>query len=217
MNGDERRRTLFSVFPEEFRQLCGEFQTAFSFVKHILVATAIGGEGSTTIAISLAQAFAENPERRVLLIDANRKDPTLHQLFGLTLSPGLRDWDACSPLSYRETSLASNLFVLTAGGNNHAEPRGMQLDKFKAVIQQVRQDFDFGIWDAPPLTRYPEGLSLAAAVDGVLLVIESDRTNRETLGLLRTQLARAEARLLGAILNRSGRFLPRVLRSRYDS
>ena len=212
-----KARHPFPALGREFRRLSGELQTAYANTRSVLVASAIGGEGATTIAVNLACAMAENRERHILLVDANCHDPALHLFFGLELAGGIRDWDGCGDLPYKPTPVAPNLLVLTAGMSPSSTFGEVHPATLQQLAQRVRDAFDFVVWDIPPLLRYSDGLALASVVDGVLLVVEADHTKEETLELVREQLMRVEAKLLGAILNRSGRFLPRVLRSRYDN
>src|SRR5690606_41417070 len=62
---------------------------------------------------------------------------------------------------------------------------------------------------APPLTRWADGLALAAECDGALVVIEMDETRHDSLLFLRDALARNRTPILGSVLNRSGRYWPR--------
>lgn len=214
--GNEPGPQLAPVLAEEFRRLCGELQIAFAFAKSVLITAPVGGEGTTTIAVNLARALAENQQQRVLLVDANGRAPALHRLFGLEPAGGVRDWDGQSRPLYKSTHVAPNLFVLTAGIGDETV-LGEQPAKLRLLAKQVREKFDFVVWDSPPITRNSDAFILATVVDGVLVVVEADRTRIDTLEFVREQLTRVDAKLLGAVMNRKGRFLPRALRDSYES
>ena len=102
------------------------------------------------------------------------------------------------------------VFVLTAGAKP-AFPSDADAHLAR-LVEQVGRDFDFVVWDSPPLVAYPDGRSLAGLVGGTIVVIEADQTPLHHLDYVREQLSRPGARILGAVLNRSGRFLPRSFR-----
>lgn len=216
-NNNGKAHEALPILTHEFRRLSGELRTAYTSARSVLVASALGGEGVTTIAVNLARALAEDREQRILLVDANCRAPAVHLFFGLELAGGLRDWSGHGDVPYKPTSGTPNLLVLTAGMGPTSAFDEINPATLRQLARTVRETFDFVLWDMPPLLRYADGLALASVVDGVLLVVEADHTKVETLELMREQLVRVGAKLLGAILNRSERFLPRVLRSRYDN
>lgn len=171
------------------------------------------GEGTTTVAINLARSLAENPRCRVLLIDANLRAPALHRWFDLELAPGLLEWDGTSIPAYQGSPTIPNLSVLTAGVRGEHSLAWVDITADLGIIaKQVREEFDVVVWDSAPVTRHPDGILLARLVDGVLVVVQPDRTRIDALGFLRDELNRAGATVLGAVLNRHGRFYPRTLR-----
>ena len=99
------------------------------------------------------------------------------------------------------------------------EPRGeahaawlkalMALDEhLHTAAQRARQDHDMVVWDAPAMTQWSDAVPLAAACDGVVVVIEMDETRVDALRFLRDTLARHRIPILGSVLNRSGRYWP---------
>ena len=209
-------RRPFPGVADEFRRLGSELQMAFGSAPSLLVTGPSGGEGTTTVAVQLVAALAENSKSKVLLVDGNVRNPMVHQFFGLSISPGVADWDGVSAPPCRRSSETPNLFVLTAGSaEGKAAPWVEQGKSLGELVKQIRDNFDFIVWDAPPLGRYPDALVLATVVDGVLAVVEADRTTADELTQVREQLARVGARLLGAVVNRHGRFMPPGMRNTY--
>lgn len=200
---------------EECRRLTTSLRTASPSAKSIMVVSCAEGEGTTTVAMSLARSFTENPRCRVLLVDANVRNPSLHRWFDLDLAPGLLECDGMNAPAYHETPTIPNLWVLTAGLRGEHSLTSVQASEgLEIVAKRIREDFDVTIWDSAPISQYPDGILLSRLVDGLLVVVQPDRTRVDALAFLRDELARSGANVLGAVLNRNGRFYPRTLRTR---
>lgn len=140
----------------------------------------------------------------VLLVDANFAQPSLHRLFQVEEEDGLAevlerrlDWRTqLKPIA--ETSLS----LLTAGKTtlNPAELLGSEL--FRALIQEWRKLFGFVVIDSPPVLTQVAALSLAAVVDGVVLVVRAGQTRWEVAQNAKRKLTAAHANVLGVALNR---------------
>jgi succinoglycan biosynthesis transport protein ExoP len=199
---------------EEYRRLTSSLRMVAPSAKSIMVVSCAEGEGTTTVAMRLARSFTENPRCRVLLVDANVLKPSLHRWFDLDLAPGLLECDGVRAPVYHETATVPNLWVLTAGLRDEHSLTSVQVSEaLEIVAKRIREDFDVTIWDSAPISQYPDGLLLARLVDGVLVVVQPDRTRVDALTFLRDEFAQSGANVLGAVLNRNGRFYPRTLRT----
>lgn len=176
--------------------------------RHIAVTGAHGAEGVTSVAARLACSLSG--EGRVLLAEGNLRLPSLANGLGLR-GPGLLDWDLEGPLPTQVMPNHPELAVLTAGktgarlGVDDAQSLPARLG---AAARRAREDFAFVVWDTPAATRFPDVLSVAGHCDGVLVVVEMDRSRVDGLQFLRDTLERAQVRILGCVLNRSGRYWP---------
>jgi capsular exopolysaccharide synthesis family protein len=195
---------------EEFRRLGADLQLAYSQLRSVVVAGTTEGEGATSVSVNLAFALA-GQGRTVLLVDGNLRRPALHHLFDVPLSDGLAEWDGTVNPPFRPTAIASNLHVLTAGAAR-SDARLDQCAQLGMLTKHARERFEYVIWDSAPVGAAPDALVLASVADGLLLVIEADRTENAALEVIREQIERAGVRLLGVVMNRYGRFLPRALR-----
>jgi Mrp family chromosome partitioning ATPase len=192
-----------AALAEEFHRLAHELRLAYPSVRSLLVTAARAGEGTTTVAVNLARALAAQQPGRVLVVDANLRAPTLHRRFDVPLAGGLAGWNGNGDTPWQPTALGANLFVLTAG--EHADdPRIRPLGFLAALVERLRGEFAFVVWDAPAVTLDPDALELATLVDGVLVVVEPYRTSAHSLSLTRDQLIRVKAFVVGAVMNRSG-------------
>lgn len=183
--------------------------------RHIAVTGAHGAEGVTSVATRLACSLSG--AGRVLLAEGNLRFPSL--AVGLDLKgPGLLDWNLQGPLPTQAMPGHPELAVLTAGKTG-VQPLATDVAqtlqaRLAAAARRAREDFDFVVWDTPAATRFPDLLAVASHCDGVLVVVEMDRSRVDGLQFLRDTLERAEVPILGCVLNRSGRYWPP--RTRYQ-
>jgi polysaccharide biosynthesis transport protein len=171
-------------------------------LRSLLMTSASPAEGKSTVAAHLALVHAEQGYR-TLLIDGDLRRPSVHKFFEVSNSVGLSKillfefpWrDAL--LRPRETL---ELYVLPAGSATRraADLVGRGLPQ---LLDEVSQDFDLVILDAPPLLGFPEPLQMAAAVDGVIVVTRAGQTNRSAVSTVLNTLARLRANVVGLVLN----------------
>lgn len=178
--------------------------------RHVAVAAAAGGEGVSTVAARLALGLAG--QGRVLLAEGNVRHPCLARELGLS-GPGLLEWDLQGELPVQQAAALPGVAVLSAGRPGAALDLAQLPARLAAAARRARQDYDWAVWDTPPASRYPDLLALAAHCDGVLVVVEMDRSRVDGLQFLRDTLERAQLRVLGSLLNRSGRYWPPAPRS----
>lgn len=170
-------------------------------LRTLLVASAGAGEGAPLVAANLAVAFAQ-VGRRVALIDADLRRPSLGELFGLAAGPGLTDAVLADqvdapPLT---STVVEGLTLLPAGTlpPNPAELLGSQ--RVRRLLDALVTQHDLVILAAPPVTVVADAAVLAPQVDGVLLVLAAGKTRRETAIRAKEQLAHVQARILGVVL-----------------
>lgn len=145
----------------------------------VAVTSAIGGEGKTTVALGLAVMVAQDfPERRVLLVEADLRQPVLATDFDVEPSPGLAEaLEGIYPvgIGYRETFLP-NLRLLPAGEAVPNPSRLLRSSRFAAVLAATRRHHDLVIIDAPAVLVSSDALLVTDQADGVLMVVCSGVT-----------------------------------------
>lgn len=181
-------------------------------VRSVLVADA-GSKGQHSIvAANLAAALALGGDTTIL-IDADLRQPAIHQQLGVANQPGLSDWlaagDGSAPVPLIPTAIdgLSLLTAGTAGGNRGfgaAPVDYLSSDHFVDLLQRLSDSAEYLIFDAPSLADVGDALTIAARVDAVLLLIRSGRTKRAAAQKAKESLDRVGARLLGAVLTDSG-------------
>jgi len=181
-------------------------------IRSVLIADAGSAGQHSAVAANLAAALALGGDS-VVLIDANLRSPGLHQQFGLANESGLGNWlalgDAGASIPLRQTSI-ERLLLLTAGniaggGYSGAAPVDyLGGNGFVGLLARLKEQADFLVFDAAPLSQVGDALAIAARVDAVLLLIRSGRTKRAAAQRAKESLDRIGAHVLGAVLTDTG-------------
>lgn len=180
-----------------------EFSNLDKNLRVILVTSAGAEEGKSTTLSNLAVTIAQSG-KRVILVDADLRRPTLHQTFGLKNSVGLtdmvRDETILANPPTQETTVP-NLRVLTSGQlpPNPAEILGSK--RMSEILAALLERADMVLLDAPPVLAVTDAAVLSSKVDGVLLVVSAGKTKRESARKAQAQLEKINARVIGAVLN----------------
>ncbi len=201
-------------FAEAFRSLRTnlEFAAVDEPLKTILVTSADSGDGKTSVAANLAVVMGQG-EKRTILVDADLRQPSVHEFMDLSNETGLSDvfigrqnlQDGLR--AWRNDQVA----VIPAGSPppNPAELLGSR--KMDAIMTSLKEVADIVIVDGPPFV-VADASVLSAKVDGVILVVRPGYTPRAAAAAMREQVNRSGARVLGVVLNR----IPRKLADYYQ-
>lgn len=195
-----------SLAAEQYRQLRTRLSHSegATALRTILITSPQKGEGKSITAANLALTMAQELQRRVVLVEADLRKPSLQQLFGLPSGPGLADFlaGACELRDAMKFLPDHNLTVIPAGAmpTNPAELLGSTA--MRRLLDQLRSRFDRVILDTPPVLPLADVAVLAPIVDGTLLVVRAGVTPKPAIeNALR---AFDSSRLLGIVLNESG-------------
>jgi len=141
----------------------------------VMIASAMGGEGKTTLSCHLAISFARGA-RRTLLIDMDMRRPSVHKAFGLPLTPGfceLLRGDAEIDEVIQSVD-QDGLSVISAGKINQATLRALAQNAQGSIIEKLKTMFDFVIIDSAPVLPVNDSLLIGQNVDSVLFSIRRD-------------------------------------------
>lgn len=182
----------------------------------VLVASAVHGEGASTVAREIASLLCHNGSARAVLVDANLRSPSQHLAFGLERTGGLSELatQGLAPETAVRRGPGSPLPVVTAGRPAASATAALGLPTLRAAIEQFRARFAWVIVDGPPITVYTDAAILASLVDGVVLVVEAEKTRWEVVSQAKRAIEESGGRILGAVLNRQRYHIPPALYGR---
>jgi protein-tyrosine kinase len=179
-----------------------QFSSVDESIQSLLITSSGPGEGKSTTVANLAIVFAQQG-KRVLLIDADLRKPTVHYTFQLNNHIGLTN-----VLTKQSTIVASviktdieNLFVMSSGPipPNPAELLGSKaMDEF---LEAALQQYDMVIFDTPPVLAVTDAQILANKCNGTILVVNSGKTEIEPAVKAKELLLSSNGKLLGVVLN----------------
>lgn len=187
---------------EQYRKLAATLHQAQveRGVKVVMTTSALPSEGKSLSAVNTALTLSESYQRRVLLIDADLRRPTIQRLFGLPANSGLIEGlRAEQEYPMTPVQMTERLWVLPAGRPDPDPISALTSQRMKRVLAHAAGLFEWVIVDTPPLGLLPDASLLADFVDGVLLVV---RCGKAPFNLVkRTVDGVNRERIIGVIMN----------------
>ncbi|OAI41162.1 hypothetical protein AYO40_03720 [Planctomycetaceae bacterium SCGC AG-212-D15] len=182
-------------------------------VQAILVTSAVGGEGKTSLACQLAASLAR-AGFQTLLIDGDMRRPACHRVFGAPASPGF------SELLRNENSLEEvlqatpldHLTLMAAGRWNYQTSQFLARERMPDILAALRQQYEYIVIDSAPVLPLVDSLLLAQHVDGVVLSVLRRVSQLPLFESAVERLQSVGVNLLGAVMNGMS---PKVHASRY--
>ncbi len=191
---------------------CEEYRSLRTHVLHksqrqklqaIVVASVNPSEGKSVTALNLSWLLAQTDGVRCLIIDSDLRMPSLADYLGIDADKGLSD------ILTGDTKLTdaiirlepSGLHILPGGDARNDVAELISGPKFKEILREAREMFDYVIIDAPPLGIFTDATVLINHADGAMLVIRANRTKCSSLERVLEQLPKD--RMLGVVLNQS--------------
>lgn len=167
----------------------------------LVVTSSREGEGKSTTALAMARDAA-TAGRKVLLIDADMRRPSVHTLLGIQKIPGLSNMltqqlPASTVIHKTDTE---GLFVMPAGPKPPSPAELLGGAGFRALLTYLKDEYDQIIIDSPPVLGLADAPRLASIVDGTLVVMEANRSHRGAITAAMRRLAAARANIIGAVL-----------------
>jgi capsular exopolysaccharide synthesis family protein len=169
----------------------------------LVVTSASPDEGKSTVLANLGVTMAQG-ERRVILVDADLRRPSLHEIFGVANDRGLTtmivDEAALNDPPLMDVGV-DNLWLVPSGPlpPNPADILGSR--KMEEAIAALKARADIILFDAPPVVAVTDAAVLGTKVDGALLAVCAGRTRREHAQRAKELLERVHVRIVGAVLN----------------
>ncbi|MGY1425115.1 CpsD/CapB family tyrosine-protein kinase [Lysobacter sp. A289] len=194
---------LRSPFAEAYRSLrtALQFSTQHGLPHSLLVTSTNAAEGKSTTALELARNIAQLG-KRVVLVDADLRNPSIHRLLGLANGVGLSNVLAGASEAAAALQMLDDpkLTVMTSGPLPPSPPELLAGDRFAALLHALRQDFDVIVLDGPPVLGLADAPLLAHRVEGTLLVVAAEQTRSDALQISLQRLLSVRASVLGTLL-----------------
>lgn len=205
LDGDEKMvgAGLRQAVVEEYRKLASSLHQAQ--IDHgmqvLIVASAVPGEGKSLTAANIALTLTTSYSRRVLLIDADLRRPSLHAAFRAPVTSGLSEGlDAATNARVSAIQLSPTLALLPAGRPVENPVPLLTSQRMAELIQDARQHFDWIIIDTPPVGLLTDANLITKEADAALLVVHANRT---PYGLVQKAVhALGKPKIFGVVMNR---------------
>jgi len=172
--------------------------------RSLVLSSASGSEGVTTVAVYLATSLAVRDGKKTLLVDANFKSPKVSRIFGLLGKPGFSDYctgarDFGDVLHRTESP---DLFLMGLGTEVYNPSLALSSDRARGLSADLIQRFDYVLFDTGSVLGNAETSMLAGTADGVVLIVRANRTKREVLAKAEKLIRFSGGRVIGSVLNR---------------
>ncbi|WP_143812061.1 CpsD/CapB family tyrosine-protein kinase, partial [Oenococcus oeni] len=169
----------------QFRVLRANIDFAAASLKNfktVLFTSAEMSDGKSTAAQNLAVTWAQTG-KRILLLDADFRRPSLHKTFNISNEHGLTTVLAMheQPASVIHSTEVPNLYVMTSGPMPPNPSELLASDKMLRVVSWMREQFDMIVIDSTPLLLVPDAQALIPRADGIVLVAMLGKTKRRSM------------------------------------
>jgi protein-tyrosine kinase len=184
--------------------------------RSVLFVGSRSNEGTTTIARELAKAASLRMEKSVLLIDLDRSRLDLHVYGGVTPDRNIDDvvkaGESVDKAIYQEKE--SGLHVMPVFQRATVTPRALDILKGGRFWEPLKEKFDLIIVDSPPATTFPDGPGIVSQVDGVILVVEAEKTRWQVALSVKEKIQKSGGKILGIVFNKRKYYIPNWLYKR---
>lgn len=194
-------RSAPPLLVEQFRSLAATLvkEQAAHGIKSVIVTSASPGDGKSYVALNLSLTLSESYRRRVLLIDADLRRPTLHQTFRVRNATGLNEALAAINDELSLARLTDTLALLPAGQPEPNPLGGLSSPRMKQLVDDASARFDWVVVDTPPVGVLADARLVAESVDAALLVVRAGATRVADLQAAAETLG--PDRILGIVFN----------------
>jgi hypothetical protein len=170
-------------------------------------------DGAAGICARAGQNLANQTGSSVCVVEGDLHSPSLHQYFGMDNFRGLTD-AALEPGpigDFVHSVAGSKLFVLSGGSRCGEGQTLWKSERMRSRLAELRAEYSYVLVDGPRLSPHFDGILLGQMADGAILILESKVTRRETARTAKENLAAANVKILGAVLNNHTFPIPETL------
>ena len=186
---------------EQYRRLAASLHDAQATqgLRVVTVTSALPRDGKTLTAVNLALTLSESYSRRVLLIDADLRRPSVHQVLGIRNRAGLNEVLHGEVQELPLVALSATLSVLTSGRTRSTPLAGLASQRMGTLLDDCASRFDWVLLDVPPVGLLADAQILGRLTGAVILVIRAGATPYALVERAITQIGRES--IIGTVLN----------------
>lgn len=186
---------------EQYRRLAASLHDAQTTqgLRVVTVTSALPRDGKTLTAVNLALTLSESYSRRVLLIDADLRRPSVHQVLGIQNRAGLNEVLHGEVQELPLITISATLTVLTSGRSRSTPLAGLASQRMGTLLDDCASRFDWVLLDVPPVGLLADAQILGRLTGAVILVIRAGTTPYALVERAITQIGRES--IIGTVLN----------------
>ena len=180
-----------------------EFSNLDKDLKIICITSSKKDEGKTTVLSNLCVSFAKI-DKKVLLIDADLRNPSISKMFDTSNTQGLmdillgkRNIQDCIKKTKQE-----NLYILTGGTIPPNPAEVLSSKKMSEFIESIKDEYDYIFIDSPPVGVVSDASIISAYSDGVIFVVGANEVDSNLAKIAKERLDSVKANIVGVILNK---------------
>lgn len=171
-------------------------------IRSLVITSSVPNEGKSTVAVNLAQAIATSG-KRVLLVECDMRRRSLADMLGVRGSTGI--YSVLSEQTTLEQAVVpagqTGLFFLDSEPHIPNPADIVSSKRFKRLLATMESSFDFVVIDTPPVGTFVDAAIISSLADAVALVVREKFTKRAEVQLAYEQLKKADANVIGAVMN----------------
>ena len=205
------RLSISRQVSEEYQRLKHNLRSFFPEArkKALMFVGSTSGEGTSTVVATFGTVLSSSGES-VLLVDANLRHPSLHDMFGVERVGGVTEvlFNSLDVKAAKKNTRFSNLSVVTSGlpASNPALALGSK--NLCLMIERMKDEAEWVLIDAPAVNEFNDAMALCSEVDGAVFVIQAEKTKREVAQKAKQRLEDARVNVVGVVLNRRKLYIP---------
>lgn len=172
-------------------------------IQTVLFTSTKQNEGKSTVIANVAYSFSKLENCKVLLMDLDLRNPTVHKMFGVSNTYGLMDHlKNDRPLEKCVHKIEENIHVLPTGAMPPNPTEILSSKKMAKFLKDIKTDYDYIFIDAPPVGVVSDATIISTNVDGVMYVVGANETDLSHAQVAIENLKKAESNIIGSVLNK---------------